>query len=224
MGWPARPRITRAQIFRYVPSSAWNSTHRISSVRKRSCLRRGISKATMSLRVSNLRLSINAPEAALLERLSRVLGVRPGDVSSWRILRKSLDLRDKQAIEFVYAAEVQVPDEERFLSGRHGSVHVERFDEPPFEMPESGEAPLPHRPVVVGSGPGGLAAAYFLAERGYQPLLLERGPPVSERIRDVKAFDEGGEFKPESNYLFGEGGAGTFSDGKLTCRLSGPDV
>ncbi|HLW66388.1 MAG TPA: FAD-dependent oxidoreductase [Gemmataceae bacterium] len=178
----------------------------------------------MSLRVSNLRLSINAPEAALLERLSRVLGVRPGDVSSWRILRKSLDLRDKQAIEFVYAAEVQVPDEERFLSGRHGSVHVERFDEPPFEMPESGEAPLPHRPVVVGSGPGGLAAAYFLAERGYQPLLLERGPPVSERIRDVKAFDEGGEFKPESNYLFGEGGAGTFSDGKLTCRLSGPDV
>jgi uncharacterized FAD-dependent dehydrogenase len=103
-------------------------------------------------------------------------------------------------------------------------VQVEVSEEPPFAMPEPGHAPLPHRPVVVGSGPGGLAAAYFLAERGYQPLLLERGPPVTQRIRDVKHFDAGGPFLPESNYLFGEGGAGTFSDGKLTCRLSGPDV
>src|SRR5262249_31322869 len=107
---------------------------------------------------------------------------------------------------------------------QHGPVQIERFYEPPFEMPEQGDAPLTHRPVVIGSGPGGLVAAYFLAERGYRPLLLERGPAVNERIRDVKAFDNGGEFKPESNYLFGEGGAGTFSDGKLTCRQSGPDV
>jgi uncharacterized FAD-dependent dehydrogenase len=69
-----------------------------------------------------------------------------------------------------------------------------------------------------------LAAAYFLAEQGYQPLVLERGRRVSERIRDVRAFDEGGPHDPESNYLFGEGGAGTFSDGKLTYRGSGPDV
>jgi uncharacterized FAD-dependent dehydrogenase len=77
---------------------------------------------------------------------------------------------------------------------------------------------------VVGSGPAGLAAAYFLAEQGYRPLLLERGRAVRERIQDVHAFDQGGPFNPESNYLFGEGGAGTFSDGKLTCRSSGPDV
>src|SRR5207248_7284160 len=83
---------------------------------------------------------------------------------------------------------------------------------------------LEQRPVVIGSGPAGLVAAYFLALAGYQPLVLERGRAVRDRIRDVHAFDGGGPFNPESNYLFGEGGAGTFSDGKLTCRSSGPDV
>ena len=89
---------------------------------------------------------------------------------------------------------------------------------------DAGTVPLEHRPIVVGSGPGGLVAAYFLAEQGYQPILLERGRAVRERIHDVKAFDQGGPFHPESNYLFGEGGAGTFSDGKLTYRGTGADV
>jgi uncharacterized FAD-dependent dehydrogenase len=181
----------------------------------------------MSIRVSNLYLPVEEPEAALLAHLARVLGLRPDEVSAYRILRKSLDARDKSAIQFVYTAEVSVPaDEDRLVArvARRGRVRVEHFAEPPFEMPAPGAEPLPHRPVVIGSGPGGLAAAYFLAEQGYRPLLLERGTPVSQRIRDVKAFDDGGPFDPESNYLFGEGGAGTFSDGKLTFRGSGPDV
>jgi uncharacterized FAD-dependent dehydrogenase len=178
----------------------------------------------MSLRVANLRLSVLEPESALTESLCRSLGIRQGDLQHWRILRKSLDLRDKRDIQFVFSVEATVPDEDHVLAHAPDRVQIERFSEPPFEMPDSGTEPLPHRPIVVGSGPAGLAAAYFLARHGYRPLLIERGPPVSTRIRDVAAFDRGGEFQPESNYLFGEGGAGTFSDGKLTCRLSGPDV
>src|SRR5262249_46264887 len=83
---------------------------------------------------------------------------------------------------------------------------------------------LEHRPVVVGAGPAGLFAAYLLSIHGYAPLVLERGRAVKERVADVRRFDQGGELDSESNYLFGEGGAGTFSDGKLTSRASGPDV
>src|SRR3954470_7733995 len=181
----------------------------------------------MPLRISNLRLSVDAPESALPDRLARAVGVPPADLRGWRILRKALDLRDKHDLRFVYNAEVLVPEEDEpaiLKRAAHASPPIEAYREPPFELPEHGSEPLRPRPVVIGSGPGGLVAAYFLAERGYRPVVLERGTPVTERIRDVKAFDDGGPFHPESNYLFGEGGAGTFSDGKLTCRGTGPDV
>jgi uncharacterized protein len=180
----------------------------------------------MPLRVSNLRLGLTESEQALPEHVARALGITPGDIRRWRILRKSLDARDKDDLAFVYAAEIVVPDESHLLTKRRPrrEVTVEPYTEPPFEMPPPGSEALSDRPVVIGSGPAGLAAAYFLAQQGYRPLLLERGAPVSERIQHVKAFDEGGPHNPESNYLFGEGGAGTFSDGKLTCRGSGPDV
>jgi uncharacterized FAD-dependent dehydrogenase len=182
----------------------------------------------MPIRVSNLAMPVEADEAALPERLAELLGVRPDGWQRWRILRKSLDTRDKDALRFVYSVEVALPaDEDRVvdLSGRRGrTARVELYTEPPFRMPEPGQAPLERPPVVIGSGPAGLVAAYFLAEQGYRPTLLERGRAVRERIHDVRAFDGGGPLNPESNYLFGEGGAGTFSDGKLTCRSTGPDV
>jgi uncharacterized protein len=183
----------------------------------------------MSIRVSNLRLPVEEPEAALPSHLARALGVAPSELARWRIVRKALDLRDKRHLRFVYNFEVSLPGREEKIVHRHGVqanpvAHVEHHDEPPFSMPDPGPTPLPHRPVVVGSGPGGLVCAYFLAKHGYRPIVLERGTIVSDRIRDVQRFDAGGEFHPESNYLFGEGGAGTFSDGKLTCRGTGPDV
>ncbi|HEX7450590.1 MAG TPA: NAD(P)-binding protein [Pirellulales bacterium] len=182
----------------------------------------------MPIRVSNIQLSVDEPELLLPERLAGALEIRAADIRRWRILRKSLDTRDKADLKFVYTAEVAVGDDEPRLVARAGRrrspVAVELYDEPRFMLPPPGDEPLPERPVIVGSGPAGLAAACFLAESGYRPLVLERGRPVRERIADVAAFDAGGPHDPESNYLFGEGGAGTFSDGKLTCRSSGPEV
>jgi uncharacterized FAD-dependent dehydrogenase len=183
----------------------------------------------MSIRVSNVRLGLDQPEIILPEKLARILGITTGELGRWRILRKSLDARDKDHISFVYSLSVDLPDEEarvaHWAARRAGhESRVELHTEQGFSMSEPGNQPLAHPPIVVGSGPGGLAAAYFLAERGYRPLVLERGRRVRDRIHDVHVFDSGGALNPESNYLFGEGGAGTFSDGKLTCRSSGPDV
>jgi uncharacterized FAD-dependent dehydrogenase len=180
----------------------------------------------MSLRVSNLRLALDEPEAALPDHIARALGLRPEFLATWRILRKSLDARDKSALAFVYTVEIALPEGEGHLASAaaRADVRVEEQAEAPFTMPEPGARPLFHPPIVVGSGPAGLVAGYFLARHGYRPVILERGKRVRDRIHDVRAFDAGGALEPESNYLFGEGGAGTFSDGKLTCRSTGPDV
>lgn len=180
----------------------------------------------MPLRVSNLRAPVELEESELAGRALGLLGLPADSLARWRILRKSLDLRDKAHIEFVYTLELDLKEPPRRwrLAGAARSLRVEPYVEPPFAMPAPGTTPLLHPPVIVGSGPAGLFAAYFLAQHGYQPLVIERGRSVRERIRDVHAFDAGGPLDPESNYLFGEGGAGTFSDGKLTCRASGPDL
>ena len=182
----------------------------------------------MSIRVSNLRLPLEEPESALPVHLAKVLRVPVSQLGAWRILRKSLDARIKGEFSFVYTATVDLKDERRVAALTHkrprGDVRIDEYEQPQFVLPAHGVQPMEHRPVIVGSGPAGLVAGYFLAEQGYQPIVLERGRAVRERIHDVAAFDAGGRFEPESNYLFGEGGAGTFSDGKLTCRLTGPDV
>jgi uncharacterized protein len=184
----------------------------------------------MAIRISNLRLDLDEPEAALHEHLARVLGVAPTELGAWRILRKSLDARVKDSLHFVYTAEVQPPEKEAeprlvtLARRKYRDVRVEQHTEPAFHLPALGTAPLRHPPVIVGSGPAGLVAGFFLAQQGYRPIVLERGRAVRERIHDVQRFERGGAFEPESNYLFGEGGAGTFSDGKLTCRSGGPEV
>ncbi len=178
----------------------------------------------MPLRITNLRLPIDEPEEGLPRHVARTLGVLPGDLGRWRILRKALDCRDKRRLQFVYNFEVELESPAGYELPASPVATIEAYAEPPFAMPVPGSVPIVDRPVVVGSGPGGLVCAYFLARNGYRPIVLERGTRVTERIRDVKAFDDGGPFHPESNYLFGEGGAGTFSDGKLTCRNTGADV
>jgi uncharacterized protein len=178
----------------------------------------------MSIRIANIRLELGEPEQSLPDKIASRLGLPAAELSGWRILRKSLDARSHDDIHFAYTAEVQLPDDVVPRVGLDVSPDVEPFIPQRFEWPEPGARPLRHRPVIVGSGPAGLIAGYLLAETGYRPLIVERGRAVKDRVADVRRFDDNGPLDPESNYLFGEGGAGTFSDGKLTSRGTGPDV
>ena len=177
--------------------------------------------SSLRLRVNNIRLPVEADEADLVRELAKRLHIDTDDVVRWKILRKSLDARQRNRLQFVYSAVVDLPEA---LPGAVAGGDMQVYTAPVFDDPEDGHRPLEHRPVVIGTGPAGLLAGYYLAQRGYRPLLLERGQPVKERVPAIRSFDRGGEFENENNYLFGEGGAGCFSDGKLTCRVSGPDV
>lgn len=174
------------------------------------------------LKLTNIRLPVNESEDRLRDYCSRRLGVPPSAITGLRILRKSLDIRRKRRLEHVFTAAVSLHDEAAVARRRIPTVTA--YVPTPFQPPAPGQHVLRERPVIVGAGPAGLLCAYQLAEMGYAPILLERGKSVRDRTRDVREFDRGGAFDPESNYLFGEGGAGTFSDGKLTCRNTGSDT
>ncbi len=178
----------------------------------------------MALKISNVRLELDEPELALPDKLAERLGVGRDVLARVRILRKSLDARRHDDLHFIYSAEVEIPEEESDLVTRVSGRDIEPFEADRFDWPLPGNNPLEHRPIVIGAGPAGLFAGYLLATAGYRPIVLERGRDVKDRVADVRAFDAGGPVDPESNYLFGEGGAGTFSDGKLTSRGTGPDV
>ncbi len=178
----------------------------------------------MPLRITNLHLPVEVPEAALRAEILQALGVRDEDLLAWRVLHKSLDARSRNNLRFVYSVVAELEDEEARRRAFVALKNVQMFAPETFDDPEPGTESLGERPVVVGSGPAGLLAGYYLAAKGYRPLIIERGEAVKARVGAIRKFDGGGAHDPENNYLFGEGGAGCFSDGKLTCRVTGPDV
>ncbi len=178
----------------------------------------------MSLKLTNIQIPIEQPEADLINVIAKKLKLPVEEIKSFRILRKSLDARTRMKLRFVYSFVVELKDETDCLKHLKSDSQIHQYSPFVFDDPMPGKMPLEDRPIIVGSGPAGMLAGYYLALKGYQPIIIERGQAVKERISAIRRFDSGLPFEPEDNYLFGEGGAGCFSDGKLTCRLTGADV
>jgi len=171
------------------------------------------------IRVPNLKVPLGQGEQQALALALRRLGISQGQVSSWRVSRKSVDARDKRNIQFVYTLDMKYTGNEQALLKRAGKWAQAVPETPAWNIPKIS---APHRPVVVGFGPCGIAAALYLAQAGLRPIVLERGAPVAQRLRDIGAFMREGRLNPQSNLQFGEGGAGAFSDGKLTTGIKDP--
>ena len=182
----------------------------------------------MTLRVKDIELSPQSGDQELRQAVLAKLGLSDAEVANLAIRKRSLDARKKSRIVYHYQVDVELrdgPREEERLATLLGSTAAALPAEAPPE-PLAGLAPRTIRfarpPVIIGSGPAGTSAALMLARAGQSSIIIERGEPVENRIKTMGRLRRRGEFEPESNYCFGEGGAGTFSDGKLTCGRNHP--
>lgn len=161
----------------------------------------------------------------LQRRAAKLLGIKAEEIRSVTILKHSIDARKKPRIFQVYTLGIALRDsqKEARLVSRCKNNNVALYCQKPYVFPAVGQGKLRERPVIVGTGPAGLFCGYMLAKNGCRPILLERGYDVETRTRDVEAFWQSGKLNPESNVQFGEGGAGTFSDGKLNTLVKDKD-
>ena len=177
----------------------------------------------MQLKINNVRISL-LHECSLEQAVSKKLGLPTNSVGQLKLLRKAVDARKKNEICLNHHVLVEVDVSKNSRLGKRllADRDVTIYEEPAKSSFTMGTLPMSAPPVVIGAGPAGLLAALQLAEYGYKPLLLERGKPVAQRVTDVDRFWRTGAFDEASNVQFGEGGAGTFSDGKLTTRVNDP--
>lgn len=175
------------------------------------------------IRINQLSLPLEYTPQTLQKKICRLLKIDSSQIRELRLLRRSVDARKKDQIRFIASVGVSVHGNEQAILHRSGCKTACLFDEVPYSFPACSVKSVTS-PVVVGAGPAGLFCAYILAKCGLEPLVIERGQPMEQRLEDVRHFFDGGELLPESNVQFGEGGAGTFSDGKLQTGIKDPRI
>ena len=180
------------------------------------------------LRLSELRLPLEHGSNDLQEAVLRRLRIPPDQLLEQRLVKRSIDARRRDRIQVIYSVDVAVRSEAAVLRRHRGNPRIRTAPDTRYRMVAKAPPAFPvspeQRPVVVGAGPCGYFAALLLAQMGFRPLLLERGQPVKQRTLQTFGFWRGRlAFDPESNAQFGEGGAGTFSDGKLYSQVSDPE-
>jgi len=167
------------------------------------------------LRISQVTCPVGHTEKQLFTTLCHKLKCRETDIESWKIIKQSVDARKKPRLFYSYTLLAKCKEEEKLLKRLRQDRDIAKDSSVAFHFRATGEKTLEKRPVIIGTGPAGLFCGLELARAGFRPLLLERGKDVERRYADVNAFWNGGALLPDSNVQFGEGGAGTFSDGKL---------
>ncbi|MCI8549382.1 MAG: FAD-dependent oxidoreductase [Lachnospiraceae bacterium] len=174
------------------------------------------------IRITQIKLRPEEGEDLLLSKICKKLKISEKDIESWQITKKSIDARKKEAPVFVYQVDVKTKKQEELFFKHGKGPEIRRVTEARYQFPKDARRTMQHRPVIVGTGPAGLFCGYMLSQAGYGPVLLERGGPVEEREEAVEQFWKTGVLNPECNVQFGEGGAGTFSDGKLNTLIKDP--
>ncbi len=175
------------------------------------------------LRINELKLPLDHDEAALPKAICERLGIAPAAITSFSVFKRSYDARKRSAIVLIYSVDVELRGEAQVLARCARDLHVLPAPDTGYKFVQAGApAPGTARPVVVGTGPCGLFVALILAQMGLNPLVLERGKVVRERTVDTFGFWRKRKLNTESNVQFGEGGAGTFSDGKLYSQIKDP--
>ncbi len=175
-------------------------------------------KGKRMIRVNQVKLPIDHKEQELIHAVAKAIKVNKEEIRELLIKKRSIDARKKNDIKYIYAVDVKIKNEEKVVA-RAKNPNVTISNDKAYRVIVTGKELMKHRPIVVGSGPAGLFCAYQLAFYGYRPILVERGACVEERVKDVDTFWETNVLDPESNVQFGEGGAGTFSDGKLNTMV-----